>query len=64
MINFLIFLVIYFILNKICLKFNFLIDKKETSEHKKKILTDMEIKQIKKEHGNGWWVFVGKYIYK
>ena len=41
MINFLIFLVIYFILNKICLKFNFLIDKKETSEHKKKILTDI-----------------------
>ena len=35
MINSLIFLVIYFILNKICLKFNFLIDKKETSEHKK-----------------------------
>tara|TARA_R110000824_G_scaffold116507_2_gene268040 strand:- start:252 stop:458 length:207 start_codon:yes stop_codon:yes gene_type:complete len=23
-----------------------------------------EIKEIKKEHGNGWWVFVGKHLYK
>ena len=26
--------------------------------------SQQDIKQMKKEHGNGWWVFVGKYLYK
>lgn len=40
MINSLTFLIIHFLLNKICLKFNLLIDNKDSSEHKKKIITD------------------------
>tara|TARA_B100001057_G_scaffold485576_1_gene565480 strand:- start:1628 stop:2653 length:1026 start_codon:yes stop_codon:yes gene_type:complete len=40
MINSLSFLIIYFLLNKICLKFNFLIDKKDISDHKKKVITE------------------------
>ena len=40
MINFSVFFIIHFLLNKICLKRNFLIDQKDTSEHKKKIITE------------------------
>ncbi len=40
MINFLSFFVIHFFINKICLKTNCLIDKKDTSDHKKKITTE------------------------
>ena len=40
MIKFLFFFLFHFIVNKLFLKINFLIDKKEISEHKKKIITD------------------------
>ena len=40
MIKFLFFFLFHFIVNKFFLKINFLVDKKETSEHKKKITTD------------------------
>ncbi len=40
MINFIIFFIIHFLINKICLKTNYLIDKKDTSDHKKKIVTE------------------------
>ena len=39
MIKFLIFAIFHYFLNKLLLKKNFLIDKKESSEHKKKIYT-------------------------
>ena len=40
MTNFVFFFVIHFFINKICLKTNYLIDKKDTSDHKKKIITE------------------------
>ena len=41
MIKFLFFFLFHFIMNKFFLKINFLIDKKDTSEHKKKITTNV-----------------------
>ena len=40
MTNFIIFFIIHFFINKICLKTNYLIDKKDISDHKKKIITE------------------------
>ena len=40
MINFIIFFIIHFFINKICVKTNYLIDKKDISDHKKKIITE------------------------
>ena len=40
MTNFVFFFVIHFFINKICLKTNYLIDKKDSSDHKKKIITE------------------------
>ena len=40
MINFISFFIIHFFINKICIKTNFLIDKKDISDHKKKIITE------------------------
>ena len=43
MIKFLLLLLLHFILNKLCIKINFLIDKNYISEHKKKIINDTKI---------------------
>jgi len=42
MIKFLFFSLFHFIVNKFFLKINFLVDKKETSDHKKKIINDLK----------------------
>ena len=57
MINFIFFFIFHFLVNNLCLKLNFLIDKKETSDHKKKVFNKL------KTPLTGGLIFIIYYIF-